>query len=190
MRLTSGIPAPDFTAQTYDGKPFELKSQRGHAVWLAFFRFVTCPFCAIRIHELGQRAPALAQRGLKVLIVLQSSAEALRPSGDRYNGVFTTLCDPTEELYRLYRLEKSLLASLALSSLKQMPAAMQALKQLPATKETSPVSKTRMPADFLIDGNGIIQKAYYGATPTDSIAFADVEKFLISQPAPSSRAAI
>ena len=41
-------------------------------------------------------------------------------------------------------------------------------------------SLTTMPADFLIDKNGIIQKAYYGSDEGDHLSFEEVKAFALS----------
>lgn len=175
MRLTTSSVAPDFSTDTLDGGRFELAAKRGQPVWVAFFRFATCPLCNLRIHQMKAIWPRYAGR-VQFLGVFQSPRE-------RFDG--TTLkdstlaiaSDPDLHLFQRYGLEKSVLGVLHPKVAADTLAAMRA--GIPA-QATSPKDggALRVPGDFLIDRQGTLQVARYGAHISDHIPFEMVDDFL------------
>jgi len=59
MRLQAGQPAPDFLRPDIGGKTIRLGDYRGRYLLLSFYRYASCPFCNLRVHELLQRSITL-----------------------------------------------------------------------------------------------------------------------------------
>lgn len=176
MRLESGTQAPDFAATDHRGRRMRLSELAGPR-WLAFFRYASCPLCNLRVGQLVARHEALAARGLQVVAVFQSPAESIARHAGALDPPFPLVADPTEELYRLYGLETSLLGLLSPSNLGPLSRAV-ASGLLPGRIEGS---VTRIPGDFLVRADGTIGQAYYGHVIADHIPFSDVETFLAGQ---------
>jgi peroxiredoxin Q/BCP len=174
MRITQGTIAPDFTATVYHRDPLTLSSLRGQKVWLAFFRYAGCPLCNLRVHQMTQRYRAWEKQGLAIVAVFQAPVDEVEANVGQQNAPFAIVCDPDEELYRLYGLEASLSGYL---SPKNLPLAAEALKAgfMPGTMHGT---KTRLPADFLIDETGKIIETFYAPVIGEHIPFERVDAFL------------
>lgn len=174
MRINTGTEAPDFTATVYGREALTLSTLRGQKVWLAFFRYAGCPLCNLRVHQMIQRYDDWQRRGLQIVAVFQAPVAEVEANVGKQNAPFSIVCDPTEALYRLYGLEASLAGYL---SPKNMPAIAEALREgfMPGAMHGT---KTRLPADFLIDAGGSVVDAFYATTIGDHIPFERVEAFL------------
>lgn len=174
MRITTGTTAPDFTAAVYARKPLTLSKLRGRKVWLAFFRYAGCPLCNLRVHQMIQRYPDWDAQRLAIVAVFQAPGDEVATHVGEQNAPFPIVCDPDEHLYRLYGLEASLAGYL---SPKNMPLLAEALKE---GFRPGPMhgTKTRLPADFLIDENGVVVDAFYAGHIGDHIPFERVDAFL------------
>jgi len=174
MRITKGTLAPDFTATVYQRDPLTLSALRGRKVWLAFFRYSGCPLCNLRVHQMIQRHEAWERQGLQIVAVFQAPVHEVEANVGKQNAPFPIVCDPDEELYRLYGLEASLAGYL---SAKNLPKMAEALKEgfIPGTMHGT---KTRLPADFLIDATGKVVDTFYAPTIGDHIPFERIDAFL------------
>ncbi|MFZ5723446.1 MAG: peroxiredoxin-like family protein [Pseudomonadota bacterium] len=173
MRLAAGTAAPDFTATVYRRDPLTLSSLRGQKVWLAFFRYAGCPLCNLRVHQMIQRYDAWEATGLRIIAVFQAPVNEVAENVGEQNAPFPIVCDPDEKLYALYGLEASLAGYL---SAKNLPVAAEALKAgfLPGTTHGT---KTRLPADFLIDADGRIVETFYAGHIGEHIPFERIDAF-------------
>jgi peroxiredoxin len=176
MRIASGQPAPDFTATALDGSEVTLSRLRGQPVWLAFFRWAACPFCNFRIHELlAQWGRRFGPHRFTMLGVFQSPAERCRDSVGGRQLPFITVPDPEMRLYSLYQLETGLKGMLSLDVPRTMMAARSAGIPISTPREGP---ATRIPADFLVDGEGIVRVAFYGRNITEHVPFEQIERAL------------
>lgn len=174
MRITIGERALDFTARTWKGDTVRLSDSAGTKRWLAFFRYASCPLCNLRVRDIGRRYEQLTEAGLVVLAVFQSPAESVAEYVGTQEPAFPLICDPEEDLYRLYGLETSLAGFLSPMNLGRVAAATKAGFK-PGRMEGS---KTRIPGDFLIDEEGFVRDAFYGKVIADHIPFERVEAFV------------
>lgn len=174
MRIEKGRQAPDFTATVYAREPLTLSSLRGKKVWLAFFRYAGCPLCNLRVHQMIQRHPAWEQKGLAIVAVFQAPVGEVAANVGEQNAPFPIVCDPDEKLYALYGLEASLAGYL---SPKNLPLIAEALKE-GFTPGAMHGTKTRLPADFLIDEAGRVVDTFYAGTIGEHIPFDRVDAFL------------
>lgn len=174
MRLHPGTLAPDFTANAYLHDPITLSSQRGKKIWLAFFRYAGCPLCNLRVHQMIQHYAGWQARGLQIISVFQAPVDEVAANVGQQNAPFPIVCDPDEKLYALYGLESSLSGYL---SPKNLPLAAEAIKAgfLPGAMHGT---KTRLPADFLIDEQGQIVDTFYAGHIGEHIPFERIEAFL------------
>ncbi len=176
MRLTAGAEAPLFEAQGWKEQTHELAALRGNRVWLAFFRYASCPLCNLRVHRMIQRYEELSSRGLRILAVFQSPPASIAAYVGKQEPPFPLLSDPDERLYRMYGLENSLGAFVSPRNTAALTTAT-AKGFLPGKMEGT---KTRIPGDFLIDPTGRIQDLFYGEIISDHIDFDRVERFVAS----------
>ena len=174
MTLKAGDTSPDFTATAWDGEQYTLSALRGHKVWLGFFRYASCPLCNMRVHHMIERYDALSDAGLRILTVFQSPAESVARYVGKQTPPFPILCDPGEELYALYGLQKSLAGFLAPSNTVGLAKAAK-MGYTPGKMEGT---KTRIPGDFLIDPQGQIVDVFHGKNISEHIPFERIEQFL------------
>lgn len=177
-RLEVGQVAPDFTAVRLDGSPVRLRDFAGQNVWLAFFRWAQCPLCNFRIHELlSLWATRFGDKSLVMLGIFQSPAAKLDGLVDRHKPPFIPIPDPEMVLYEQYNLGTSMKSLLGKDVRRAIAG---------ARKEGFPIvgpwdgPALRAPADFLIDGSGVIRIAYYGENIADHIPFDSVSEYLAS----------
>jgi len=179
MSLQPGAIAPAFQAADLWGNVVALSDYAGKPLLLSFLRNSACALCNLRVHQLIQRYPLYHEQGLEIVAVFESPAESMREYVGRQDAPFTLLSDPEALLYDRYGLESSeekIAATMAREETKeQIAAAAAAGFQL--TREAGS-NFLRMPADFLIDPDGMIRHARYAQYVTDHLPFATIEAFL------------
>ena len=179
-RLSPGDATRAFRLPGIDGGTFDLASLTGRRYLLSFFRFASCPFCNLRVHELVQRFGELGA-GFTIVAVFDSPLDNLRRHAERHAAPFPILADETGEAYRAYAIERSLGGMLKGMALRA-PTLLRAMSRgyVPTTLKGS---LTTMPADFLIDEAGIIREAHYGRDEGDHLPFDAVAAFSAEHPA-------
>lgn len=166
MRLQAGQAAPAFAAPDTQGRMIRLDDYRGHYLLLSFYRYASCPFCNLRVHELTQQRIAFENFDLSLVAVFQSPRAQIAQHLDKQQPPFPILSDPHLHMYRDYRVETSMHALIgATLHLRKVWRAMR-LGFLPGRIQGS---VTRVPADFLIGPHGDILIAYYGRDISDHL---------------------
>jgi len=167
MRLQAGQAAPDFLRPDIGGKKIRLSDYRGRYLLLSFYRYASCPFCNLRVHELMQHLVEFDQCGLSLVAVFQSAGEGIREHVGKQRPPFPIIPDPGHSMYQSYRVETSL-QGLLLGLTLRMGKALKAMGKgfLPGRMEGS---ITLVPADFLIGPDGTILLAYYGRDISDHL---------------------
>ncbi|MGV8835897.1 peroxiredoxin-like family protein [Cellvibrio sp.] len=144
-----------------DGKQF---------IHLQFRRFSGCPICNVHIGRLVARKVELDANNIKEVIVFYSENEKIL---ENLSAIpFALIGDPKKKLYHEFGVEKSILSVLNPLS---WPAAfwgvakniMRPLRFMPSGDE----SMFGLPADFLIDPNGLICELHYGTHAYDQWDF-------------------
>ena len=174
MRLMVGVEAPEITGETWDGASVRLSALRGEKVWLTFFRYATCPLCNLRVHELIKRYSGFAEKGLRVLAVFQSPPESIAEHVGKQGPPFPLICDPSEELYAQYGVEQSVAGFLSPGNLGGLIKARKKGFKVGRMEGT----KSRLPAEFLIDEKGVIQNAFYARRIGEHLPFERVDQFI------------
>ncbi|MDT8446378.1 MAG: peroxiredoxin-like family protein [bacterium] len=176
MRLQPGDYAPPIDLPSFEGTPFNLQANRGRWLLLSFYRYASCPFCNLRIHNLSKESARLKGLGLDLVAVFQSPEAKVREHAGGRNLTYPILCDPTEDLYRQYGVETSWAGFFGGMMLK-MPKMFNAFFKgyLPGSMEGH---INRMPADFLIAPDGTIRLAYYGSDLADHLSLNEVIQVL------------
>lgn len=167
MRLQAGQAAPDFLRPDIGGISIRLGDYRGRYLLLSFYRYASCPFCNLRVHELLQRLPEFERRDLSLVAVFQSAREGIMDHVGKQQSPFPIIPDPGHSMYRSYGVETSL-RGLLLGLTLRMGKALKAMRKgfLPGRMEGS---ITLVPADFLIGPDGSILIAYYGKDIADHL---------------------
>ena len=188
MTLHRGVRAPGFQIEDVWGHPLSLTDYAGKPLLLSFFRNGACALCNLRVHQLIQRYPAYQRRGLEIVVVFESSREAVLEHVGRQDAPFPIIADPQAQLYTLYQVETSepkIARTLAMAETQQHIQAA-AAAGFPLVQEPGS-NFNRIPADFLIGPDLLIQRAHYAEYLTDHLPFDVIEQFLEAQTVMSAR---
>lgn len=170
-KILEGTSAIQFKAKSIDGNVVDLKDYKGKKILLSFYRKAACPFCNMGIQELIKKHDEFENRGIKVLVLFASPKEEVIKYAGKQNPPFPIIPDGEFELYGKY--------GVGLSYIGMMKSMFNPLKVVKAltggffnlkTMTDEPV----IPADFLIDENQNIHKAYYGKDYDDHIPVSEV----------------
>lgn len=173
MRIATGQLAPTFSATTFKGEAVTVEQFRGKKLWIAFHRWASCPLCNMRIREVIERYDEIEAQGIQLVAVFQSPPETIAKYVGAQDPPFPLISDPDMKLYAQYGVDVSWSG---LFYPRVIVRAIQAtLAGLLSVKIDGPIA--RIPADFLLDPEGLVWKAYYGDAVSDHIPFEDVDAF-------------
>lgn len=174
MRLKTGDKFTDIKLPAIDGTTFDSESIKGKPIMLSFFRFASCPFCNLRINELVNKFDEFGD-DFTIIAIFDSPLDNLTRHTKGHKAPFPILADVSNKYYSKYNIEHSILGMLK-GMIFRMPRLL-----IGMFKGYVPMvikgSVTTMPADFLIDRNGVIQTAYYGKDEGDHLALDLVKEF-------------
>ncbi|MCB9676920.1 MAG: AhpC/TSA family protein [Alphaproteobacteria bacterium] len=174
MTLAAGQLAPSFTAETFRGEPIALESFRGQKVWLGFYRWASCPLCNLRVSEVLERYAAFEEAGIQPIAVFQSSPGNIAKYVGAQDPPFPIIADPDMVLYEQYGVQVSWLGMLyPRVMMRALRAATKGLLRL----DLGDGPLARVPADFLVDPEGLLYSAYYGSAISDHIPFDEIDRF-------------
>lgn len=178
MKLEGGSIAPLFNTADVYGNPISLTSYRGKKVMLVFFRYAGCPMCAFYMTTLIGKFKTFEEKGLCPIVFFQSPKDhVIEGACEPHKPSFPVIADPKKEIYSVYGVESSITKTL-------QPA--NAVAFYTATiKEHFKQKKIDgdfflLPAEFLINEQGVIHTAHYWQNFADPIATPDIEAFIQS----------
>ena len=173
MRRKPGVPAPHLTLPAIDGTAFNTEALKGQRYMLSFFRFATCPFCNLRVHQLVQRYEEL--ESLPIVAIFDSPLVHLKKHAAGHQAPFPILADEKNRYYKVYGIEKSL-GGMLKGMILRFPTLLKGMFSgyIPLPIRGSLIT---MPADFLVDEQGVIHTAYYGADEGDHLSFNQIKAF-------------
>ncbi len=176
MRKKEGQAVSRIILPAIDGKQFDSESLKGKPFLLSFFRFATCPFCNLRMHMLTERFAELG-REFTIVAVFDAPAEHLRRHAGKHHAPFPVLADAGNRYYREFGVEHSFTGMLK-GMITRLPTLMKGIFRgyIPFPVKGSLLT---MPADFLIDENGMIRKAFYAKDEGDHLPFEEIKAFAL-----------
>ncbi len=177
MRLHLHSIAPSLELETLDDGVITLDSMLGKTTFLAFHRFGSCSFSNLRVAALIKASTRLRDLGIHVLAVFESSVATLRASVATQRPPFVIAADPKGTAARAYGVEHSFVGALrGIGSVREVTLAHRLGLVVPGVTRDGRLD--RMPAEFLLDEQGIVRLAHYGAHPTDHVAIPAVISIL------------
>lgn len=181
MRRNVGDKVSNIRLVELNGTIFDMHSLKGRPFMLSFFRFASCPFCNLRMHQLVSRFNELGGR-FTVVAIFDSPLDNLRDHAERHRSPFPVLADERGLYYSHYGIERSIIGVLK-GMVFRLPALVRGVfKGYVPLKIKG--SMTTMPADFLVDEDGVIRHAYYGKDEGDHLPFDQVKQFAMRDLAP------
>lgn len=174
MRLSPGEKIKHVQLPAIDGSIFDLDTLKGKPFMLAFFRFASCPFCNLRVHELVQRFDEFG-KDFTIVAIFDSPLDNLTRHAEGHHAPFPILADEANTYYRAYGIERSFIGVLK-GIFFRMPTMFKSMAKgyIPLVFKGN---ITTMPADFLVDRDGIIQTAYYAKDEGDHLDIEQVKAF-------------
>jgi peroxiredoxin len=168
-KLAIGDRIPTLQLTTIHGDQVSVPDP-GHVVHLQFRRFAGCPICNRHLHDFLTRRDAIASAGVREVVLFHSEADKLR----RYDELATldVVADPSRTVYDQFGVERSAGASFH-------PKALGAgLKGLAGGKTSLRLDMGSgiggLPADLLIDPDGVVLAAHYGRHADDAWSVDEV----------------
>lgn len=171
-RLSAGDRAPSFTVIALGGGDVSLQDFREKRLLLSFFRYGSCPLCNLRMSFLIEAYPRLHIAGLEMVAVFESPPDVLRETVGRQRIPFPVIADPHRTLYKRYRVTPSLFGyvrgALRFSAFREA-----FRKGFHLGRVDGAI--TQLPAEFLINEDGVIVRAYYGKDIGDHLPLDEIE---------------
>jgi thioredoxin-dependent peroxiredoxin len=162
--------APEIGMISAQGNTIKLENLTGKTVLLTFFRFAGCPVCNFRMHEIIENYNQLKALNIEVIAIFESGNEMLRAYLIDSLVPFPLIGDTNLTLYKKYATDKSVFKMISTLFKKKTKKEMKLGELLfNGKKYKQDGSMLRIPADFIIDENGIIKIAHYGKFIGDHI---------------------
>jgi len=158
-----------------DGSRFDLDNIRGKRCLIAFFRFAGCPFCNLRVHDLVEQYHAFGSN-FTIVAIFDSTLKDLQRHALKHNASFPILADETKSYYQEYGIERSLLGTLK-GAILRFPTVLYAMFVKGYIPTSFGGNIMTMPADFLVNEEGVIEVAHYGKDEGDHIPIEIVRQF-------------
>ena len=179
MRLKEEETAPHFCAKDMNGDDFDLAIPRTKPLLIAFFRYASCPLCNLRVHELIENYDELKEK-LDIVLIFQSPKDKIEKYVGKQDIPYRLLPNPNKSLYHLYGVESSWLgfAKAWTVKIKQVFVAVLQNRYLPGSVEGE---IHRIPADFLVDVDNKILKAFYGKDIGDHLPLKEIDELLSNE---------
>ncbi len=180
ITLDVNAPAPKFKIQDIFNREIDLEKYKGKKVLIAFFRHAGCPFCNTRVHTLQEKHPDLKERGLEMIFFFESQKELLLSSHFHKSvSPIPIISDPNKEWYDEYGVESSGLKSAKSHFTSFFKTIIDAKKKkLPVHWMDGDESIKTIPAEFLMDGRGMIRKVHYARGLRDRMSMEAIHSFL------------
>jgi peroxiredoxin Q/BCP len=175
QKIKFGDKAPDFSVVSATGDTLQLENLKGKKVFLAFFRYASCPVCNFRMNEIIQSYDVLQAKGYVFIAVFESNNETLQGYLKETEVPFALVGDPSLVLYKKYGVEKSFWRMVGSMFNKKTKSNLKEGKVLVKGKNLKrDGNMSRIPADFIIDENGMISIAYYGKNIGDHLPLEQI----------------
>ena len=107
QKLNPGDFAPQFEVLDVFGKKVQISNDNDSKIFIAFMRYVGCPVCNFRTHELIESYQKLKALGYKLLVVYESEPETIKKYLQESPVPFQVIADPKRKLYKKYKVQPS-----------------------------------------------------------------------------------
>ncbi len=158
-----------------DGTTFNLDGLKGKRYLLSFFRFASCPFCNLRIHELVARFEELSDN-FTIVAIFDSPLDNLQRHAKKHHAPFPILADENNKYYKEYGVERSFIGMLK-GMFGRLPRLLKGMFIKGYIPLISKGNWLTMPVDILVDEKGVIHTAHYGKDEGDHLSFEQIKSF-------------
>ena len=178
--FVKGDTLPEILLRPVYGDSIHSSSLKGKKILFTFNRYVSCPLCNFRTHELLEQYDTLKQHGLVIVSVYESGKETLTEYTTKEAIPFIMLADPTESLYRQFKVQRSWWGSFT-GLFNQYSEKHSKGKKMFKSSYKRDGHLNRIGADFLIDENGVVQVAYYGKFVGDHLPVPEIIDWVLKR---------
>ena len=172
-RFKAGDKLPELVLTDAFGVTVNTHELLGHKILITFNRYVSCPLCNFRTHELLENYDSLKHRGLIFISFYESGKETLTEYATKEEIPFVMVPDPTQQFYKQFKIQRSwvktIIGRFTLYNEKHEPGEKYFNQDYERDGHLN-----RIGADFLVNENGIIQKVYYGKYVGDHIDINEI----------------
>jgi peroxiredoxin len=159
QQLSTGKSFPTFQTTDIWGRSVSTQYTKGKTWWL-FHRNIGCPACNVRIHQIQLFADALAEKGHRVILVLESQPDYIKSFvGDKPLNL-TYVGDPDRKLYDLVGGQRSTL-KLMNSLFHGMFKVVKEGEEIMGSSRKQDGHVNTIPSEFVVDQQGLIVLAHY-----------------------------
>ncbi|MFI5163819.1 MAG: peroxiredoxin family protein [Bacteroidia bacterium] len=179
-RFKVGEKIPDLVLADAFGDSIKTSQLKGKKILLTFNRYVSCPLCNFRTHQLLEHYDTLKENGLVIISVYESGKETLTEYTTKEEVPFHMIPDPQLLLYKKFKVQKSWWKTFK-GLFNHYRAKHATGEKLFKSNYKRDGHLNRIGADFLIDENGIIRSAYYGKFVGDHLPVEEIMKWVLSK---------
>ncbi|WP_298310130.1 peroxiredoxin [uncultured Aquimarina sp.] len=170
-KLKEGDTVDLFVATDINRNEIRLRSFKDKKLYMVFFRKATCPFCNMGLQELIKKHTEFKDKGIEIIAIFASSREEILKYAGKQKPPFPIIPDQHYQIYMRYGIDISYKGMLKTSFnpkkvFKAMTGGFFSIK--------STFQDPVMPADFLLDEDQKVKKAYYGTTYDDHLLVSEV----------------
>jgi len=177
MKKRPPYPAEDFVAEDIYGKSVSFGDYKNKALILCFFRDVARPNRNKRVFELTRNYKAWLKIGVEIVVVFSEKPEQVRSFFSQHPRPFKVIADPQLKLYKKYGVERMIGDSKSVVIKKSH----RIIDRLFRGKRAkfNPIGRI-MPAEFLINFDGVVVDTWHGRDELDHIPIDRLERFVMS----------
>lgn len=179
-KFKPGDKLPEIVLSPVYGDSIHSSQLKGKKIFITFNRYVRCPLCNFRTHELLEHYDTLKQNGLVIISIYESGKELLTQYTTKEEVPFMMIADPQEKLYKLFKVQKSWWKTF-LGVFNHYEEKHSKGKTFFKSSYERDGHLNRIGADFLIDENGVIQIAYYGKFVGDHLPINEIMKWTLKK---------
>lgn len=175
-RLKVNTKVPQLEGDALFGRKVKLADYEGSPLILSFYRYAACPFCNIRMHDfIKHYKNNYSPRGINALAIFQSPIDKMEKYLEEHDAPFEMISDPRYRWYKAFGLERSWGGFM--KSMTKPIATVRSINKGYMRIDPDGVVN-RLPADFLIGPNGIIEDAFYAKDISEHIPFERINNWI------------
>lgn len=168
-KLVKGDKFPNFTVDTaFENNLTIEKIVDGKPTMFMVLRYIGCTVCRYDVHVLTQRYQEFVDKGVNVVVVMQSTPEIVQRDLEGGTLPFYLICDSKQEIYN----------TLEINPAEDMPSLVGAdMEKLQAKGAKAAAAgfkhgdyegnEQQLPAFFFVDSDLTVKEAHYGKTIMD-----------------------
>ncbi|WP_189346890.1 peroxiredoxin-like family protein [Undibacterium macrobrachii] len=166
LQINSRVPAKNW--HDIQGEMLQVPHQ---TLWthLQFRRYAQCAICNLHVREFFQNHEKIHQAGIQEVIIFQSTREQL--VDHLHDGKVRVIADPTRQLYDAFGVQNSILA---VAHPAAWWSAIKGAAQFGVHLPNGVESMFGLPADFLVNTEGMVVAVNYGRHADDHWSVEDL----------------